>query len=73
MLFFVSFDIGYVHILSEYLGMVACCDLVSVPQLIMSTDQTETGSSQHLNAYSFVTSKKTNWCNLIKILLFAEA
>ena len=57
MLFFLSFDIGYVLILNEYLGMVACCDLVSSPQLKMSTDRTETGSWQLLNTYSFVTSK----------------
>ena len=70
MLFFLSFDIGYVLILNEYLGMVVCCDLVSSPQLKMSTDRTETGSWQLLNTYLFVTSKTKKWCNLIKLIIF---
>ena len=50
--------------------MVVCCDLVSSPQLKMSTDRTETGSWQLLNTYSFVTSKTKKWCNLIKLIIF---
>ena len=33
MLFFLSFNNGYVLILGEYQGMVACCDLVSILKL----------------------------------------